>query len=516
MLGYARLIQVHKVPALPLPVTCVINESIPARRIQERGGQTFGEFAPSYRPADTLVGHLRFALRYEGLNLQVLKLLFDRLGGEEIRAALIEQPESAVARRLAFLCEWLTRQDLDIPEGHSGRRQYVAVLDEKLQFGMQRRKPVRNEKFRVIDNLPGTPAFCPLVRRTAYLQRMSQKGLAQLAAAKLAGYDRQLLLRAAGHLYLKETQSSFEVERETPSTSRAQRFADLLQESEAGHELTMERLVDLQNAVVDHRFQEASWRQTQNWLGQDLGYRKKVAFVPPRPEDVHSLMDGLMAMSHRLRDAHLEMKQAAANDSLAIDPVVAAASISFGFVFIHPFLDGNGRIHRYLIHEQLSNYGFTPKGFILPVSAVIVGNLDRYEAALTAFSSAIMQRTNFDAGVPGAVATGNDPLYFRYFDATEQASFLYDALERTIEKDLDQEISFLIGFDRAREALNSIADWPGQSRDLFINLVRQNKGRLSETKRKSQFPHLEDAEITRFEGIVERAFDLKIPKTEIV
>ena len=185
-------------------------------------------------------------------------------------------------------------------------------------------------------------------------------------------------------------------------------------------------------------------------------------------------------------------------------------------MFIHPFLDGNGRIHRYLIHEQLSNYGFTPKGFILPVSAVIVGNLDRYEAALTAFSSAIMQRTNFDAGVPGAVATGNDPLYFRYFDATEQASFLYDALERTIEKDLGQEISFLIGFDRAREALNSIADWPGQSRDLFINLVRQNKGRLSETRRKSQFPHLEDAEITRFEGIVERAFDLKIPRTEIV
>lgn len=35
------------------------------------------------------------------------------------------------------------------------------------------------------------------------------------------------------------------------------------------------------------------------------------------------------------------------------DPVLAAG-IAFGFVFIHPFEGGNGRIHRYLIHHVLA------------------------------------------------------------------------------------------------------------------------------------------------------------------
>jgi hypothetical protein len=127
-----------------------------------------------------------------------------------------------------------------------------------------------------------------------------------------------------------------------------------------------------------------------------------------------------------------------------------------------------------------------------------------------------MQRTSFSPTIPAARAIGNDAVYYRYFDATDQASFLYSALERTIEKDLDEEISFLIGFDRAREALNNIADWPGQSRDLFINLVRKNDGRLSQTKRKARFPLLTAEEVARYETIVRRAFDLSIDNEDIV
>ena len=41
--------------------------------------------------------------------------------------------------------------------------------------------------------------------------------------------------------------------------------------------------------------------------------------------------------------------------------VLAAPEIAFGFVFIHPYADGNDRIHRYLIHRILSKMQIAPR-----------------------------------------------------------------------------------------------------------------------------------------------------------
>ena len=278
----------------------------------------------------------------------------------------------------------------------------------------------------------------------------------------------------------------------------------MLKEAETGAALSEERFVELQNAVVEPRWMEASYRLEQNWLGTDLGYRKKVDFVPPRPEDVRSLMDGLIEMSKRIRER-----------PGAIDPVVAAGVISFGFVFVHPFKDGNGRLHRYLIHEQLATAGFIPRGIILPVSAVILANLARYQSALEQFSHEVNKRSSYDPDLPALPARGNDAVYFRYFDATEQASFLYDALERTVEHDLDEEILYLLGFDRARGVLANMADWPAHSLDLFVRVVHQNGGKLSATKRASHFTWMTDEEVNRFQAIVERAFTPGIEAEDI-
>ena len=504
--GYGYLIEHYGLPALPLPVTRVISGAVGSRRQQDRGGQLLEEFAPSYAPEPTALGHLGFALRYEGLNLEVLQLLFDRVAGADLQAALDDRPNAAPIRRLASLFEWLTGEELRLRAGPLDKKlRYVPLLDEKLQFGLALEMSPRIEKFRIIDNLPGTPAFCPLVHKTPYLKRMTGKRLKERTSETLGKYDPQLVRRAATYLYLKETHSSFEVERVKPTASRAQRFADLLKEAETGTPLSEERFVELQNAVVEPRWVEASYRLEQNWLGSDVGYRRKVDFVPPRPEDVRSLMDGLVEMSERIRAR-----------PGAIDPVIAAGAIAFGFVFVHPFKDGNGRLHRYLIHEQLSSDGFTPKGIVLPVSAVILANLERYKGALEQFSRAVNARTSYDPDVPAAPAKGNDVVYFRYFDATEQASFLYDALERTVEHDLDEEISYLLGFDRARGALTAMADWPAHNLDLFISVVRQNGGKLSATKRASHFTWLTDDEVNRFQNIVERAFRLEIEAENIV
>jgi hypothetical protein len=234
-------------------------------------------------------------------------------------------------------------------------------------------------------------------------------------------------------------------------------------------------LVELQNAVIDPRFHEFAWRHQQNWIGDDLGYRLKIEFVPAHPEDVPALMQGLLDTAGKAR---------ALVDSM----------------------DGNGRIHRYLIHEVLANAGFTPRGIVLPVSAVILANLDEYVAVLESFSRPLRQRTEYLPDAPDVPATGNDAVYFRYFDATEQAEFLYRALERTVEEDLQHEINFLLGYDRACQKLNQLLDWPNHSLELFVRVVHQNNDTLSKTKKQSHFNWMTDPEVSEAETIVAEAF----------
>ena len=502
-LGYSHLIQRYALPALSLDVEACLESGIKSRVLRQHGGQLRLLVEPKYQPGDTLEGHLQFALRYEGVNLQVLALLFDPAGGhaaavqESLAHWLQTIPESRYARRGCFLYEWLTGCHLPIRDPVSERASYIPVLDTRQQFA--REPGEKCARFRVIDNLPGTSAFCPLVRKTDYLQQMVAKDLRSLTGETLAGYDEALLRRAASWLYLKETQSSFELEREKPSASKAQRFADLLSEADAGKPLTEERLLELQHAVLDPRFHEFTWRERQNWLGDDLGYRQRVEFVPPRPEEVPALMQGLLTTADQLREQG------------DMDAVVAATCIAFGFVFIHPFMDGNGRIHRYLIHDMLAYAGFTPKGIVLPVSAVILASLKEYRDALEHFSRPLNQRTEYDPEAPDVPATGNDSVYFRFPDMTRQAEFLYYALERTVTEDLRRELDFLLGFDRAKQALNELLDWPDHSADLFIRLVHRNYGRLSAKNRKSCFEWLTDEEIIRAEASVQRAF---APDTE--
>lgn len=516
--GYNWLIHTYQLPVIGLWQSCYIDSAARGRQQQDLGTHRIELFESRYQPEDTLAGHLQFALRYEGVHLQTLSLLCDTVTATEFCDWITQSPASAYARRACFFYEWLTGTELPIESPVPPKQRYVVALDPTQQFvsGLGENET----RFRVTNNLPGTPEFCPLVRKTDFLQRMVAKDLRQQTRETLGRYDPDLLRRAAAFLYLKETQSSFEVEREKPSANRAQRFADLLRQADTAAPLTEDRLVELQNAVVDPRFHEFGWRQQQNWIGDDLGYRQRIDFVPARPEDVPNLMQGLLATAEKARllnTAKNYQNQAKAkqeetvpeHQSLPFDPVVYAATIAFGFVFIHPFMDGNGRIHRYLIHEVLANAGFTPRGIVLPVSAVILANLDEYVAVLENFSRPLRERTEYAPDTPGTPATGNDAVYFRFFDATEQAEFLYQSLERTVEQDLQQEIDFLLGFDKARQQLNHLLDWPNHSLELFIRLVHQNSGTLSSNKRNSHFDWMTEQEITDAEAIVQHAFGLE-------
>lgn len=502
-LGYRYLIEQYQLAALPLQAVAQIDPLIKGRQSRSAGNQDVLVFEPKYQPEDTLIGHLQFALRYEGINPEVLYLLFRQTGRDELNAWLSESPTSSYARRAGFLFEWLTGEQLKV--NVPAKERYVDLVDNTLQFGLT--KGEKNTRFRVNNNLPGNRNFCPLVRRTKYLNEMIAHDLREKTRETLVRYDQDILRRAAGYLYLKETQSSFEVEWEKPSADRAQRFADLLRQADTREVLSEERLVQLQQAVVDSRFHEFTWRHQQNWVGKDHGYRQLIDFIPPRPEDVPELMAGLLSLAEASRNwfpgnANGEFES-------RFDPVVLATAIAFGFVFIHPFMDGNGRIHRYLIHEVLTNAGFTPRGIILPISAVILANLDEYVAVLENFSRPLRTRTSYNPDTPGTPAVGNDAVYFRYFDATIQAEFLYRYLQRTVEEDLVKEINYLVGFDNAYQALNGLLDWQAHGLELFIRIVHQNNGRLSKSKRDSHFDWMKEEEVETAEQLVNDAFRLQ-------
>jgi len=504
--GYGWLVETYHLPVIGLWQACYIDTAARGRKEERQGNYLIRLFESKYQPEDTLAGHLQFAIRYEGVNLQALSLLFDTVDSTHLCEWIAESPTSTYARRACFLYEWLTGTEIPVKDPVPAKMRYVDALDTDMQFAAG--AIAKDTRFRVNDNLPGTRNFCPLVRKTRFLCDMADKDLRKRTRDTLEQYDRGLLRRAAAFLYLKETQSSFEVEREKPSARKAQRFADLLRQAETGRPLTEERLVGLQNAVIDPRFHEFTWRSQQNWVGDDLGYRKRVAFVPARPEDLPVLMQGLLDTAAKARSTVDSAPGTGDTDKakLQFDPVIYAAIIAFGFVFLHPFMDGNGRIHRYLIHEVLANAGFTPRGIVLPVSAVILANLDEYVSVLERFSRPLLQRTEYSPDTPDIPATGNDAVYFKYFDATEQAEFLYHALERTVEQDLPQEIDFLLCFDRARQQLNALLDWPNHSLELFIRVVHQNKGALSKTKRQSHFEWMTDTEVSHAEAIVAEAF----------
>ena len=117
--GYARLIDRFALPALPLPTIAVIDGAVRGRGQIRLGDQDILRFQPTYRPDDTPLADLRFALRYEGINLQVLSLLFTQRGAQDIQP-LLEASRSpfshagSVSLRVAYRRTFVIRDTVAI------------------------------------------------------------------------------------------------------------------------------------------------------------------------------------------------------------------------------------------------------------------------------------------------------------------------------------------------------------------------------------------------------------------
>lgn len=478
--GYAALIDAYKLD-VPLPRTL---SAIGARhKVYEEGGWRL--YTPRHEPHASLEGHLVFALKYEGLDLCVLKRLFESAPAADFETIIAAKPTSAYMRRIWFLYEWLLGTALDLPDARTGT--YAQVVDPKLQWAVESETSSRH---RVKNNLPGTPAFCPMVFRTEALARFVEEKLDERAREAIGRISAGVLARTAAFLLLKDSKSSYAIEGEAPPQGRIQRWGKAI--GEAGrHPLDRDEFLRLQRIVIgNERFVKLGFRDEGGFVGEhDRDSRMPLPdHVSARPEDLPGLVQGLIDFDRLFAGG--------------IDPVIAAACLAFGFVYIHPFEDGNGRIHRYLIHQVLTARGFNPTGIVFPVSSAILERIDDYRRVLESYSARMLPLVRWEPTKTMNVRVLNDTGdFYRYFDATPHAEFLFECVKKTIESDLPEEAAFLERYDQFKARVEATVEMPASMVDLLFNFLKQNGGVLSKRAREYEFAGLTDEEAAQFEAI---------------
>ena len=482
--GYAYLIGRY---GLKVPVPSVLS-AIGKRHARYESG-AWRVYTPRHAPKSGLYGHLVFALRYEGVDLSVLGALFGQIQEseiEELGSVIRGEPSGRYSRRIWFLFEHLTGSVLDVPD--ISERTYVDLLDPRMQYAAS---PRPSKRHCVNNNLPGLPNFCPLVRRTEKLDALTERDLSKAAVDLIGDIHPDVLTRAASFLLLEDSKASYAIEGESPPRDREERWARII--GQAGRtplsRTELERLQD--EVIVDSRFMRMGYRKEGGFIGQRHRSTRMPlpVHISARPEDLDVLMEGLMETAALLVE------------DAGFPPVLAAALVGFGFVFIHPFEDGNGRLHRYLLHHVLIESGFTPKELVFPVSAVILRRINEYKNALEAYSKPRLHLVEWRATETGNVEVLNDTLdLYRYFDATPQAEFFYECVEETITKTLPDEIRFLVRYDEMKIFIENYIDMPDRTVSLLVGFLHQNDGRLSRRAKAKEFAALTDEEVHAIEA----------------
>jgi Fic family protein len=491
--GYAAILDAYDLPVPPPDVLSIISQ----KHKQYKTDQ-WQVFTLRHKPEDDLISHLIFALKYEGIDLLLLKKLFEKLDGGTLAGWIAEEPTGQYSRKIWFLYEWLLDTTLKLPDLTSGN--YANLVDTDIQYGCV--EMIENSKrHRIRNNLPGVRDFCPMIRRTPLLEQYISRGLSKRIEDIVGNIHPDVMARAAAFLLLKDSKASYAIEGENPPQNRAQRWGRAI--GQAGQRpVTKDELIRLQQIVIDNsRFTKMGFRRQEGFIGEhDRRYGTPMPdHISARWKDVEQLVNGLIETGNKLEAEK------------GFDAVLAAAIIAFGFVFIHPFVDGNGRIHRYLIHHVLLRKGYVPKGMIFPVSSIILERLDEYRKALEVFSTPRLDLVEWKPDESNNVEVLNETIdLYRYFDATAQAEFLYSCVLQTIEQIIPEEVDYLEKYDRMKDYLDNLFEMPDKTVALIIRFLEQGSGNLSERARNKEFNALTADEIVRIEEKYREIFGAKI------
>lgn len=138
-------------------------------------------------------------------------------------------------------------------------------------------------------------------------------------------------------------------------------------------EITVDSIIAIHRVLMENTRDErlaGVVRETQNWIGGNNFNPRGAAFVPPPEDHVARLMSDLAKFLNR-------------SD---ISPTLQAAIAHAQFETIHPFIDGNGRVGRCLVHVIYRRDDLAPR-YVPPISLILATDGDAYVRGLTAYRS---------------------------------------------------------------------------------------------------------------------------------
>jgi Uncharacterized conserved protein len=506
LVGYAAIIAglgVHT--PMPRVISVVADGRVkPDRGRNHAARDGFAIYENRFAVGDDLGEHLAFAIKHERTDLLALKRIFthgDRGGAdvaEAVRDYVRAAPTGRLRRQVWFFYEWLTGRRLDLPDLDVGN--YVDALDPEV---WQTASPVNSPRHRVRDNLPGTPDFCPLVDRTVGWGEPLRDVVERRVGALVGDSGVDHVRRLARRLLLKDSKSTYFIENETPGPSQAQRWAEIVQT--AGREpMDVDLLVRHQRVLIpEHRFIDSGLRRDNVFIGDHVDGMAAPKWIGARHEDLENLTDGIFAAGRRMAES-------------GMDPIAQATSMGFGWLYVHPFEDGNGRIHRYMMQHVLVERGIAPEGMTMPISKAIWQDIDGYHRVLRDLDLERMPFIEWRQGGNGNVeVTADTSDLYRFFDATEHARYMMGRLEHVIGHDIPNEITEIRRRDEIVSRISAIVEMPDRQIDLINAMIIQNGGTLSKNKRRKDFDSLTDDEVAEIEEAVRDVYEIEAPEADV-
>lgn len=290
--GWANLFQTFGITAPVRRPSVVSGQHLKGSRREEGGWKVFDK---RYWPGETFGGQMGFALRHEDLHLLVLKRLFQSVPQDTVTAFVRSAPTGAPNRCAWFLHEFLTGRTIDIPD--APEVSFTDSLDDHRHFTAT---PQLSRRHKVRDNLLGTSAYCPIIRRTQALTDFGARALATKANEVIGRTGANVVARAASFLLLADSRASFEIDGEKPPRSRLERWGRAVLQA-GKNPLTLDEIVRLHIVLIeDTRFTRAGLRPDGVFLGErDHEGDPLPEFIGARPPDLEPLMQGMIAANDR-------------------------------------------------------------------------------------------------------------------------------------------------------------------------------------------------------------------------